>query len=55
MGDLLSFDTARQQFLAALREMLADRSIPDSMKASEVLASISAMAQITGLAEVDDG
>lgn len=52
---LLCFDEARQRFLAALREMLADRSITDTTKASEAWASISAIAQLTGLTEVDGG
>lgn len=52
MTDLPSFDEARQQFLAALRDMLGDRSIPDPVKAAEILACFSSISQLVVLAEV---
>lgn len=55
MTDLPSFDEARQQFLAALRDMLSDRSIPDPVKAAEIEASITAVRQISELAEASGG
>ena len=47
-----SFPLARQQFLAALREMLADRSMPERVRIEEAMAVVSAVSQMVVLTEM---
>lgn len=47
----LCFDAARQQFLRALREMLADRSLTEAARAAEVLTTFKAIAQMVELSD----
>jgi hypothetical protein len=50
--DAPSFPLARQQFLASLRELLADRSIPERDRIDEAMAVVSAISQMVVLAEM---
>ncbi len=47
-----SFTLSRQQFLASLRELLADRSIPERVRIDEAMATIAAVSQMVVLAEM---
>ncbi len=49
-----SFPHARQQFLAALRELLADRSIPGRDRIDEAMATIAAVSQMVVLSELQE-
>lgn len=48
------FDEARRQFLGALSEMLADRSIPEADKIAEAWATISSVSQLVVLADIKE-
>jgi hypothetical protein len=47
-----SFPLARQQFLTALRELLADQSVPERVRIEEAMAVVSAVNQMVVLAEM---
>lgn len=51
--DNRALNVARQNMLSALVDFLADRSVPDTVKRSEVTATISAVEQIMALHPID--